>query len=662
MTYPKFILPTAAILATGAVQAVDITWIGVNNSDTNSSADVSLGTNWDTGNVPGNGDTAIFTFSGGGSILRGDISVTSADTTFDPTGLIFNSNADPDGYTQTSTLSIDKDLNLTSGLEINASGSANSSSRDNNRLQIGTNTLGTTWNISSLDIGNNMNWTFLQLGIGDSSPNNSTVLNITGDQTFETPTNVKSGTINTNGNTSVENETNTLAPQMRFTGVGSTITLNNAGQRTTGVIGLGRVHLDVRSDQTWIADSTSFVQMTGSAGASGFAGKYIVESIDGGRLDNLGALNIRIDGNQGTSNSDTTAMRIHGGSYGSLWMNSSGTSGRTQRINATGDVNFNAAAVEFDGDGNPYASNYALILRNSDGNADAQILDMKGFNLNMANGIKLIDDAGATSAGYNIDPLLLIVEGSTLTVGGDVIMDAPNGRGPEAPAGGSGNFAQNNLSIDGGATGVDFTLGGNWDVRTVGSSRDNLKNSILTMTGDSASFEVADANSVSGVGSSSWGVGTFNVGGAADAANVQLVNDYINDNPVSGDAEVDKVGEKLVAGDLNIAANSALDVNGLNVEVADLTIDATASLDLNTGLVLSDGSIVDSFVGLGDQTSDWAAFSSQVTDSTNPLFEFSPVLDGGDTKWQASLVPEPSTYALIFAAIAGIAAWRRRKR
>lgn len=642
------------------LNAADITWIGVNNSETNSSADVSLGTNWDTGTVPGAGDNAIFIYRGAPN-LAGDISITSADTAFNPDGLTFLSNEPPNETQPTTDLIIDKDLTLTNGLVINASGSANSGNRDSDRLQIGTNAFGITWNIDNIDIGNNMNWTFLRLGIGDSSPNNSTVLNITGDQTFTTPTTVKSGSINVNGNTSVENETNTLAPQMRFTGVGSTITLQNAGQRTTGTIGLGSVHLDVRSDQTWIAEPTAFISMTGTAGAPGFAGKYIVESIDGGRLDNLGQLNIKIFGNQGTANSDTTAMRIHGGTYGSLWMNSTGTSGRNQQINATGDVNFAAAGVGFDVNGDPVATNFGIILRNDAGNSDTQILDFKGFNANVTNGIWLVDDAAATSSGFNIDPLLIRANGSTMTVGGDILMEAPNGRGPEAPAGGSGNLANNQIGIDGGASGVDLTLGGNWDVRVVGSNRDNLKNSILTMTGAGATFEVADATSVTDVASSSWGVGTFNVGGAGDPASIQLRNDYLNDNTATGDAELDKVGEKLVADLLNIAADSSLDANGQQVVVADMTMDPTATLDLNTGIVLSDGTIVDSFVGLGDQVADWTGFASQVSDSTNPLFEFSPILDGGDTKWQASLVPEPSTYALIFAAIAGIVAYRRRR-
>lgn len=655
------IAPITLSLAT-TLSAVDTTWEGVNSSESNSSADVELGSNWDTGNVPGTGDTAIFNYQGDPT-LQGSISIDSTDTLFDPSGLIFRSNEDPSGFTQTSPLIIDKSLNLTNGLQIVASGSANSGSRDGDRLQIGTNSFGTTWNIDSLDINEGMSWSFFELGIGDSSPNNSTVLNITGDQTFAANTNTKNGNININGGVTTENETNTLAPQMRFTGVGATITLNNAGQRTTGVIGLGGVHLDVRSDQTWIADATSFVNMEGSVGASGFAGKYVVESIDGGRLDNLGALNIRINGNQNTSASATTAMRMHGGTYGSLWMNSSGTSGRDQRINATDDLSFAAAVVDFDGAGDPYASDYGLRLRNDAGNSDAQILDMGGFNLDVANGVHFVDEGSATDKGYIPKSLLLIVEGSTVDIGGDVLMEAPNGRGPEAPAGGSGNFANNKISLDGGATGADVTLGGSWDVRVVGSTRDNLKNSTLTMTGDSATFEIADASTVTNMSSSSWGVDTFNVGTTGDLANVSFVNNYLNDNTATGDANLDKIGEQFVANTVNIGENSTLDTAGETVRILNgLSVDATGTLDLNTGAVLGMGSIVDSFFGDGDMTALWNVFADRVLDSSNAGYQFTAVLDGGQTKWQVSAVPEPSTYALIFAGVMGAVVYFRRRK
>lgn len=91
-------------------------------------------------------------------------------------------------------------------------------------------------------------------------------------------------------------------------------------------------------------------------------------------------------------------------------------------------------------------------------------------------------------------------------------------------------------------------------------------------------------------------------------------------------------------------------------------MDPTAVLDLNSGVVLVDSTIIESFVGLGDQLASWQSFEAQVIDSSNPLFEFIAVIDGGNTKWQAVLVPEPETYALFAGAVMGlIVFWRRRK-
>jgi len=656
MNKSVLLLPSLA-LATCTLHA-QILWEGANNSGSKTSTDVEDAANWTPNQVPGIGDTAQFIYRGGAN-NPATINIDTSDTLFDPSGLYFESNASPDGFQQTSDLIIDKDLNLTDGLVIVGSGSSGSASRDNERLRIGTNQLGTVWTINGgIDISTGgAGWNFFRLGTGDATADSGTVLNLTGNMTFTTPN--RDGSIITNS-VNAENDTNTMAPQMRMTTPGAVITLESAGQNTNGTIGLGYTNLDVRSDQTWNADPLSFVRMHGSVGSgTGPGGKFVVESIDGARLDNLGGLNIRIDGNQGSSASDATAMRMQGGTYGSLWMNSSGTSGRTQRINQVDDVSYQAQTVEFDGLGNPFQSGYGLTLQNGAGNADTQIYDTKGFDLDVTNGVKLTDTAGGGTVTDR--PLLIVAEDSTVTIGGDVLYDAPNRRPIEAF---SGNTAQNQIGIDGGTNGADITIGGSFETRVLSyASRDNWINSTVTFTGDANTIEVGDDSTTTGLVSGTYGFGTLNIGEALDAANIGLDNQWLNNNPATtGDAAIDKEGEKLIAGALNIAANSTLDTNGLDVEVGDLDIDFTGSLDLNTGLVLSDGSIVESFIGLGDQTADWAIFSAQVTDSSNPLYEFAPILDGGDTKWQASLVPEPSTYALIFAAVAGVVAYRRRRR
>ena len=63
-----------------------------------------------------------------------------------------------------------------------------------------------------------------------------------------------------------------------------------------------------------------------------------------------------------------------------------------------------------------------------------------------------------------------------MLVKGNVLIATGADRSPEAPAL-SGFLAQNNMAIDGGATGTDLTVGGNWDVRTVSRNASNLSNS-----------------------------------------------------------------------------------------------------------------------------------------------------------------------------------------
>ena len=357
----KLLTVTAVVaLATALAPAADITWIGINYVTPSTATDIEDGANWSSGTVPGAGDSAIFAYSGNAdSQYMGNLYIDSTTTTFNPDGsLTFLANQNPDSWRQSYDLYIDKNLTLSGDLIM--TGYPGSSGRDTDRLQIGMLAQGVTINIGgSLDISQSASpsWSAIRLGIGDASPGNSTVINLTGNATFATPSN--SGTNYPNSITSApvntENATNDMAPQMRFTGSGATITLQQAGKRTGGTIALGWTAIDARSDQTWVCDDLAFITMYGNIGAAQ-AGKYIVESIDGGRLDNLGALNIRTDGDTSSSGSVTTGMRLMGGTYGSLWMNSTGSSGRTQWINMTGDVSMMKQAVAFDVNGDPVQS------------------------------------------------------------------------------------------------------------------------------------------------------------------------------------------------------------------------------------------------------------------------------------------------------------------
>jgi hypothetical protein len=137
----------------------------------------------------------------------------------------------------------------------------------------------------------------------------------------------------------------------------------------------------------------------------------------------------------------------------------------------------------------------------------------------------------------------------------------------------------------------------------------------------------------------------MNIGNGTDPANVTLVNEHLNDNPVSSSGEVasDREGEKLIVGTLNINDGATLDANlgvaSVEIGPSTLTMGAGAMLDLNTGDdTLGLGSQVEEFYGLGDQTGDWTAFMDQVIDSSNPGFTFEPVWLSGDdrTVWEVA--------------------------
>lgn len=652
------LLAFSLITATSAY-AVDSAWLGLNafqNPDS-ASTDISDPANWSNG-IPGVNDTAIFNYVGGtDTSLKGDLFITSANTLFNPSGLVFNGNVSPDNYRQSSDLYIDKSLNLTNGLTLSGLGATGGSGQQSARFRLGTAASDVVINASTLTFTNSsLGWSFITMG-------NNTKLNLTGPVIdFPTPANLSQSI---NGGVSTENSTLTSNPELNFTGVGADITLNAAGiSNTTGSIGLGLVHLNVRSDQTWTADPLAFVSMAGSAGATGFSGKYIVGSLDGGRLDNLGELNLRVTGTASTT-SLTTAMQLVGGTYGSFWLQGdSNTVSRTQAVKMIGDVNLVGNGVAFNSSTEAYVSDYGLVIRqigSGTNQTDAQQFYTQGFDLNVTNGVQFDDASSSTNVGRN---LKLFAENSTVSIGGDVVM---TGDASKLPGGANVNTS---IGIEGGANGANITLGGNWNVQTVaakGTGVNNLSTSTLTMTGDGATFEVGDASNITGVQAQTWSIATFNVGvDAGNTANIQLVNNYLNDNPFNGDANVDKEGERLIVGAMNIRENSTLDANlgATVVEVASLLMETGSVLDLNTNIALFDGATVDNFLGLGDQTVVWTGFASQVIDSSNPNYAFNPLYltEPNLTVWQATLVPEPGTWALM-AGIAGLGLciWRRRR-
>ncbi len=665
-------MPAAIItcFATASAFAADVAWIGLNSTAESLATDINDGANWDSGTVPTTGDTAIFNYSGldQTNTFKGDLFISAADTNFNPSGLTFNSNVDPNSWAQEMDLYLDKSLTLTDGFSFSGYGSGGGSGQQNDRFRVGTQASGVTLDITSwTTTGQAPGWAWFNLGAGTGVA--GTAFNFTGSSfTFATPDNSLSQSIN--GGKATEDAALIENPSWNFTNVGGTINLESPNNRTSGTIGLGLVHLNVRSDQTWTAEETAFVSMTGSTGSSGNSGKFIVGSIDGGRLDNLGELDIKLYSTS-QSSSLATAMQLHGGTYGSLQsQGDTNTVARVQAIKMNDDVSLIGSAVLFNELGEAYDSDYGFALRQvasiGTQQTDSQNFYTQGFTLDISKGILLEDLSSSSQAGRN---LKLFMENSNVSIGGDVLM---TGDAYRLPGGGDVNT---NIGLDGGANGANVTLGGSWIVHTVaakGSSNNyNLSTSTLTMTGgdgaESKTWEVGDASSTTGVQAQTWSVATFNIGvDAGDTSHIKLVNEFLNDNPFVSDPNIDKIGEKLIAGALNVRENSYLDANlgEANVEVASLLLETGATLDLNTGLTLTDGQNIAGFVGLGDLTSSWNTFSGQVIDSSNPLFAFSAVYLGGsdETVWQAALVPEPGTWALL-AGLAGLGYCiiRRRK-
>jgi hypothetical protein len=217
-----------------------------------------------------------------------------------------------------------------------------------------------------------------------------------------------------------------------------------------------------------------------------------------------------------------------------------------------------------------------------------------------------------------------------------------------------------------------ITIGGSFRTNVRSLSTDGWHLSTVNLiggeAGQPATFEVGsdgvpgNDGDVDGFGAGTYAIGTLNIGDGTAPAVIRLVNEYLNDgdNGLTNPSTQPKSneGEALMAHALNIRSGSVLDANGREVRIeTSLTIAGDAWLDLNTGLALTENQLIATFIGLGDQTADWAVFAGRVMDSTNPSFTFEPTLEEGNTYWTA--IPEPGTIAL---AVGGLIAMLLRRR
>jgi hypothetical protein len=296
----------------------------------------------------------------------------------------------------------------------------------------------------------------------------------------------------------------------------------------------------------------------------------------------------------------------------------------------------------------PAATNvYSLILSTGSSNYQSNwILDTDGYDLAMVGALRLHEGSDTTANPVSVARLDALA--ATVTIGGDVLIHSTN-HSPWAPT--NGFSVARTTGIRGDATSV-FRLKGNYrnECRSYSGTSFHLSTFELVGGANVRTFEVGDAKTLTGVQGSSFSVATFNVGDGTVVGNVQLVNNVLNDNPIVSSNATDIVGEKLIAGVLNVNAGSTLDVNAQVAEVGTaLTVAGDATLDLNTGLTLEDAQVLKHFYGRDDQTTAWTVCAGRVVDSDNPKATFAAVYDAGDdrTYWMVASLGNNATVLTV---------------
>ena len=645
-------------------------WIGANTT-TGSAAQTDFDdpANWSLARVPGvdNDDIALFPLHRS----HADLAL-AASQAFAPAALLIDS----DSASCSRPFLIDKSLVL-SKLLFKPYGATTGGGGAfwTGRVRIGTNstelvTLTLTGNGDALDLtGANAQWSCLQFGTEGTA-----LIDFTGtDISFSANKGTRAFDSSIQGGTTAENADGNRNGTLRFSTPGAHVHLAAQGPRGSA-IGLGTANLAVRSDQTWTADPTAYIRSTARIGPSGVAAPPLVASVDGGRLDNLGALNFVVTRTSNSSPSATTCQRILGGTYGSLRCAGGNTSRRDSYYALGGDVVLAGHCV-LPLNANPRTAEEAPLVSATSARTTphglqmltgpSQIsnwfLDLAGHTLVVSNGVQLADAENATtssSASSNPDIRIHALD-AHLTVLGDLDIHADNKAATNTV---HGNYATRYLGIRGNA-GTVLDLGGSFrsNCRSLylatSSANNNLNQNFSTATVNliggadvERTFEVADASTLDAPARNTFSIGTLHVGTDSATANIRLVNEYLNDNPTNGWTEAMdpndlRAGERLVAGTLSIGPGSRLAVNGQQVRIAGaFTMAPTATLDLCTDAAPAIGTEIANFRATGDQTAAWSAFASRVKDSTAPAAHFAPAYDAAtDTTFWVSAPPPQRT-------------------
>ncbi len=576
-----FLLGAVCFLITTSAFAEDNRWLGINTASTGSGVtNVDDAASWSLGRVPGvgNDDRALFYFDGNAA-TQGNIYVTS-DNLFAPSAIYFNGNSGGSTHAQTSRIYLNKSLTLTN-LTIRTYTGSGSASRDHNRFNIG----------EKLTLSGDGE-------VLDMYPKNTVItlnadVDITGsDIVFSGKA---SGNMGGSSKISVVNENANVS----------------LGYENGPALGLGYNLLFVRANQVWDATADSYL--------SGYGNSYtnVINSVDEGRLDNLGGLNVLV----GRPTNATVDMTFRGGSYGSFRLTGAdGGSGRNCRVKQTGDVSFTQKVPN---------EKYAIHLRGS-GSSNTADFYTEGYRLELlAGSLELV--------GYQTKNVRLIdTLGTGIYINGDINIYTPD-RSPWVVT--NGLTPTTSVGIAGDEhTELFFTGSYSNNCKSYSGSGLSMATVYAVGEGNTQYFEVGDSKYQTALASSTFGIDTLNVGFGSTNAYLKLVNNFLNNNLIIQTNESDKVGEKLIVNNLNINSGSTLDVNGMFLDINNsLAIDNNSYMDLNTGLVLSKGDVIDNVVGFGDMSSSWSGFQDQVKDSSQPDVAFKPVvIDSPDTPYGSS--------------------------
>jgi hypothetical protein len=368
-------------------------------------------------------------------------------------------------------------------------------------------------------------------------------------------------------------------------------------------------------------------------------------------------------------------MQIKGGTYASLQVNTIPSGSNHTWMMLEDHVTLASTGVQTGtytgGGGNVNATStpYGLTLSSagpfSSGNNSSIFLNGKTFTITQG---ALLDAASAqprTNASNNADGAQIDATGSTLTIGGDLVIQSLNQSAADSnvDGGGTGTYATRRMGVYGNASTI-VNLGGSFSTNTASPSSffeapnppddpigvpleplaNGLSQATVNLIGGATlrTFEVGDASTKFDLNSDvvvpasqfrltgGYSIGTLNVGNGVTAGNVQLVNNHLNDNAIVTPSGATSAGEKLIVGNLTVNTNSSLDLNGQTVRLAgSATVNGTGNLKLGGGTLdgsltvnggkLTGGGTVTGTVGMGASPGTVAPSDGQPAATTNTM-------------------------------------------